>query len=349
MLLYFHIKVDIILILFLLDFHLIISEDNDILPDLFLDLINFLIIFLLGYLYILMGLIFLFFLALLCFFVECVFEFNFTVSKRSNSISCSWGSWTKNLNFNQETNVVFSANNADVPITVTQKTGNTIATYHSTPQNTIRASYSVGEATWFVSQAENYKYVATDTNTLTVNVGVISNSCDVYSGYSEEKEASKVGDIVLPKAGIGDVLYFQMRKNQAAGNQATLRIYGENNNLIDEQKPEAEHMLSYTSHSVTLPAGAKTIQFAKGGTYNDTDDPYIKDIRISRKSWLTLQGSDGSEITSLTMPLNTTSTSVANSKTVKFYIDYSVCAEQIKVASNNAKITVSDALFSTST
>lgn len=278
-------------------------------------------------------------------------SFDVNVTKYSNSISCFWDSWSKNLNFDQGEYVSFTTSNTNytaTPVVVSQTSGTANATYYP-DQGAIYTSHNIGSATWSVYQPEDYKYVATDTNTLTVNVGVISNSCDVYSGYSEEKEASKVGDIDLPKAGIGDVLYFQMRKNQAAGDQATLRIYGENNNLIDEQKPEAEHMFSYTSHSVTLPAGAKKIQFAKGGTYNDTDDPYIKDIRISRKSWLTLQGSDGSEITSLTMPLNTTSTSVANSKTVKFYIDYSVCAEQIKVASNNAKITVSDALFSTST
>lgn len=59
---------------------------------------------------------------------------------------------------------------------------------------------------------------------------------------------------------------------------------------------------------------------------------------------MTIQDVDGNTLSSLTMPINT----INGVKTAVFYVDYSVCAEEVKVVSDNAHVTVSEAVFDAS-
>ena len=277
-------------------------------------------------------------------------SFDVNVTKYANSISCSWGSWTKNLNFNQETNVVFSANNKDVPIVVTQKTGKTIATYHSAPQNTIRASYSVGEATWSVSQAENYKYLAPETKTVTVNVNTVASECYVLDEPAE-KSIGKYGDAEHKQyqtyswSEEGAVLKFKMWKYSDwndVGNYVTLydgagvKIGNDYSYSIGSMKT------SPYEYTITLPAGVRSVRFRNGtGAWEGagTLNTYISNVLVTRKEWFEIEDKDGNSISSLSMPtlrVNNTSTSAT------FYVDYSTCADVIKLVSNNSHITFFD-------
>ena len=283
--------------------------------------------------------------------------FNVNVSKKNNAISCSWGSWTKNLNFNKETNVVFSAKNTDVPIVVTQKTGKTIAIYHSAPQNTIRASYSVGEATWSVSQAENYKYLAPETKTVTVNVGTVPLECYVLDKPAE-KSIGKYGDAEHKQYQTyswteeGAVLKFKMWKFSNAndiGNYVTLydgagaKIGNDYNYSIGSMST------SPTEYTITLPAGVRSVKFRNGtGAWEgaSTLNTYISHVKVTRSTWLNLQDKEGEEIDSLEMPIlliNNAST------TADFYINYNTCADEIKVVSNHPHIKVSEESFESGT
>ena len=293
-------------------------------------------------------------------------SYHVVVNKRANALSCKFDNvtsttWSKTLNFNQETNVVFSANNTDVPIVVTQKTGNTIATYHSAPQNTIRASYSVGQATWSVSQAENYKYLAPETKTVTVNVGTVPLECYVLDEPAEHS-MGKYGDSTFPKAGKasytyswteeGAVLKFKMWKYSNAndiGNYVTLydgagaKIGSDYNYSIGSMST------SPTEYTITLPAGVRSVKFRNGtGAWAgaSTLNTYISNVKVTRSTWLNLQDKEGEEITSLEMPallINNAST------TADFYINYNTCADEIKVVSNHPHITVSESSFESGT
>ncbi|MBR1382128.1 MAG: hypothetical protein IJ554_06615, partial [Paludibacteraceae bacterium] len=166
-----------------------------------------------------------------------------------------------------------------------------------------------------------------------------------YGPAYPDAPAADVGEIILPKTGSGNVLSFQMKKNHLAGDQATVTAFDANNTQLAQWKPSAASSTHYddaSSHTFTLPAGTKKIYFQRGGTLMDSDNPYINNIRISRTEWITLQDVEGNTITSLDKMTNTIG---GNFATATFYVDYSVCASEVRVASNNAHVTVSPASF----
>lgn len=271
-----------------------------------------------------------------------------TINKRANTIVCDWDSWSKNMATDDGAFVNFSSDNTEEgapAINVAQTSGDDVATYYP-DDHALYTGFKLGTATWTVSQAENYKY-AGDTKTLTVNVITVTEGCNVYGPAYPDKEASKVGEINLPKAGAGNVLSFQMKK-KGAGNQAKLTAFDANGNQLAVWYPEAESVWYYddaSSHTYTLPAGTKKINFqcpGESGGIHALDDPYINNIRISRTEWINLQDIDGNTITSLDKMTNTIG---GNSATATFYVDNSVCASEVRVASNNEHIAVSPASF----
>lgn len=268
-----------------------------------------------------------------------------TVNKYANTIVCDWNSWSKDLATDDGAFVNFSSDNTEEgapAINVAQTSGDDVATYYP-DDHALYTGFKLGTATWTVSQAENYKY-AGDTKTLTVNVITVTEGCYVYGPAITDKEASKVGEINLPKAGAGNVLSFQMKYN-GLGGQAKVIAFDANGNQLEEWYPETGYpYVSYDGgHEITLPAGTKKVNFqCPGSGAHALDDPYINNIRISRTEWINLQDVDGNTITSLEKMTNTIG---GNSATATFYVDYSVCASEVRVASNNAHVTVSPASF----
>ena len=268
-----------------------------------------------------------------------------TINKYTNALTCDWDSWSKNMATDDGAFVNFSSDNTEEgapAINVVQTSGDDVATYYP-DDHAIYTGFKLGSATWTVSQAENYKY-AGDTKTLTVNVITVTEGCNVYGPAYPDKEAHAVGEINLPKVGAGNVLSFQMKYN-GLGGQAKVIAFDANGNQLEEWYPETGYpYVSYDGgHEITLPAGTKKVNFqCPGSGTHALDDPYINNIRISRTEWITLQDVGGNTITSLDKMTNTIG---GNSATATFYVDNSVCASEIRVASNNDHITVSPASF----
>lgn len=278
-------------------------------------------------------------------------DFVVTVSKHKNAFSCSWGGWSNTMNFDSETAVTFSSNNPDAASRiVTQTDGAAVATYSA---GKIVSNHHAGTATWSVTQAETYKYKPASA-TCTMTVGTIDAECYVLNEPAEHS-MGKYGDSTFPKAGKasytyswteeGAVLKFKMWKYSGAndiGNYVTLydgagaKIGNDYNYSIGSMST------SPTEYTITLPAGVRSVKFRNGtGAWEgaSTLNTYISHVKVTRSTWLNLQDKDGNSISSLSMPtlrVNNTSTSAT------FYVDYSTCADVIKLVSNNSHITFFD-------
>lgn len=266
-----------------------------------------------------------------------------TVKKYPNSISCSWGTWTKTLNFEKGANITFSSNNnltSITPIVVTQTSGAENATYYPAPDNVIYGSYNNNaSATWSVSQAENYKYVAATTQTLTVNVAKDADpGCDITLFTALTGSSKKVSETDQSNGfdlgGVGVKLSLHIKTNGYAGNDANLYTRTATSGWTKLQEVSAPLGGECDIHNIALPEGTTHIKFTKGGDIG-TDDPYIKDIVVTRTHYFDIENAGGTAITTLDMPQNTPT---GNVKTATFYIDYSTCADKIKLVSSHDRI-----------
>lgn len=288
-------------------------------------------------------------------------SFDVKVSKRSNALTCSWGnSWTKTLNFDGGSYVNISSTYSGepalmsvTPIVVTQTEGDSIATFYPDSVTTehngdaVYASCYIGNAAWSVNQAENYKYLAAETKTLTAQVRKRNDDgCYLIDTPADknDKPVSGIGQIYL--GGVGDVLTFQMKwRGTPAGNDAILYTSPDGTNWDAGQgisaTPWPLTSSSYdtdgNSKTINLPAGTRYIRFEKDGS----DDPYVRNIKVTRKQWFKLTDNGGKEYAApaniLNMPVNELG---GNSQTATFKVDYSVCdVDYIKLVSNHPHIT----------
>lgn len=265
-----------------------------------------------------------------------------TIKKRETTLSCNWDKWGKTLNFNEGIYVIFSSNNELIdfsPINVSQTSGDKNATYYPAPTNYIFASVNDNtDATWNVSQDENYKYEAAVTKIFTVHVSKASapEDCKIilYEGYSDKSE--KVADIpAIDLKGVGEKLSLHITTNGYFGNDAKLYTHTATtdwNYLRDVSAPEGGET---DLNDIDLPVGTTHIKFEEGGKLG-TDNPYIMSIVVTKPRYFNIQDADNANISSLDMPQNTPGGKV---KTAKFYIDYSTCDDTIRLMSTNSQIT----------
>ncbi len=289
-----------------------------------------------------------------------------TINKRDNAISNTykWRDenhtvWSERLSFETGAYVRFSSNNQDAgapQIDVIAKTGTEYATFWPASETQDEngdffwASWNIGVATWEVSQAENYKYKAATAKTFKIIVNVNDDptkcSCNLYSeshDWGDERTASEIDSIGF--GGIGDSLYFDMVKNLAAGNVAKYSLYTDGN-WSGTTNVAAKSEYSYTHFGpidLTLNGNTTAVKFAKSHSQEwwqwDTDDPYINNIKVTRKRWLMIKdkaGKSAKEITSLPQMKR-----YIDDDTVKvtFYVDFSTCDKLVKVASSYDHVT----------
>ena len=262
-----------------------------------------------------------------------------TIKKRPNTLSCNWESWTKTLNFNEGIYTIFSSDNELIdlsPINVTQTSGEKNATYYPDTINYIFASVNDNtDATWDVSQDEDYKYEAAVTKTFSVHVCEASapEDCKVilYKGYSSKSE--KVSDIPpIDLGGVGEKLSLHITTNGYYGNDAKLYTHTASTDwkyLQDVSAPEGGER---DLNDIDLPEGTTHIKFEQKGL----DNPYIMSIVVTKPRYFNIQNASKANISSLTMPQNTPGGKI---KTEKFYIDYSTCDDTIRLNSTNSQIT----------
>lgn len=263
-----------------------------------------------------------------------------TITKHANGLRCTGDTWSKTMTFDQTIETVFTANNADyanTPIQVKQTTGENIAQYESGKVNSF---HNEGTATWTIWQEEDYKYEAAD-KILTVNVGTAeSPDCSIYlfSYTGNEMSVSEFGEsrATWSKVGVAKTLYFEGRRSWGDLDASIVpyqKIDGNWHSLasvkgsLNDQHPSAPFERE-------LDPNATAIKFEKKGGVNTV---YIRHVYVTSTKYFNIKDcATDEEITSLTMPTNTIGD---NATTADFYIDYSTCADEIKLHSSHPHIT----------
>ncbi len=275
----------------------------------------------------------------------------FKIKKYANALTSSTGSWTNDLLLYEEVNLF--SNNTGAPLTVTRTSGDADVTTYDAVNKKIVANFREGTATWTVSQAEDYKYQAATPQTLTVTVGTLpSPGCMLLENQSDTEHGmygNTYHEHTWDAEHAAGVVSFEISKNPAGINQGyKVQQYLDNDGdgnwtWEDVTDYKNDHSTSWGDwKSETLNVNAKGIRFMMKGSV----DNYVRNVSVTRKAYVDTKNTSGATITSLTMPSRTISGAAT---TATFYVDYSTCADEIKVASDNAHITVSDASFASTT
>lgn len=273
-----------------------------------------------------------------------------TVKKYDNEFACSWGSFAYTANFEEIVPVVFTTNNTDYthfPIGIAQTSGATIATLanNDATHNTITASYSIDDATWHLSQAESYKYKATE-HDVTVHVRKLtSGECSLFEDNTEHEFETKITDISghydtpIPVSGHVDKIYFEAKKDLLGVNNFIVE-YSVDNGTSWRTIAQPELYSSYQTYGPYnfegLAEDERVSHIRFGATTGATYSKYYKNIRVTRKTSVTVLDKDNNALETLTMDQNT----IGGTTTAKFYIDYNTCADYVKVASDNSHFTL---------
>ena len=264
-----------------------------------------------------------------------------TIYKHANGLRCTGDTWSKTMTFDQTIETVFTANNADyanTPIQLKQTTGENIAQY---VPGKVNSFHNEGTATWTIWQEEDYKYEAADPKILTVNVGTAeSPDCPIYlfSYTGDEMSVSAFGEnrATWSKVGVAKTLYFEGRRSWGDLDASIVpyqKVNGEWQEMasvkgsLDDQHPSAPFERE-------LDPNATAIKFEKSGGVNTV---YIRHVYVTSTKYFNIKDyATNEEITSLAMPTNTIG---KNATTAEFYIDYSTCADEIKLHSSHPHIT----------
>lgn len=262
--------------------------------------------------------------------------YTFTVDKIANTISCNWDGWSKsNIRFDEEISTILSSTNSDgyASLTVTPTAGTNVARYDGA-NNKVVALCDEGTATWNISQAEDYKYYAATTKTLSVTVAKATPSCYLLEVPGEEgaKLGNEMHEHTWTENNVAGVLSFEVKKgdNSSVGVNVEIQEYV-NGGWSKVNDYGGSITTSYTTKTDALSQGATGIKFKSAGSYKN----YVQNITITRVNWMKLVNAGGSEISSITLP-SRTRTGAASTGT--FYIDYSTCADEIKLVSNNSHV-----------
>lgn len=264
-----------------------------------------------------------------------------TIYKHANGLRCTGDTWSKTMTFDQTIETVFTANNTDyanTPILVKQTTGENIAQYES---GKVKSFHNEGTATWTIWQEEDYKYEAAEPQILTVNVGTAERpDCPIYlfSYTGDEMSVSAFGEnrATWSKVGVAKTLYFEGRRSWGDIDASIVpyqKINGEWQKMasvkgsLDDKYPSAPFERE-------LDPNATAIKFERSGGVNTV---YIRHVYVTSTKYFNIKDcATDEEITSLTMPTNTIG---KNATTAEFYIDYSTCADEIKLHSSHPHIT----------
>ena len=273
-----------------------------------------------------------------------------TVKKYDNAFSCSWGSWTKQVNFDEVFDVEFTTNNEDYthsPIQITQVTGATVATLVKNDDThcTITASYTRDDATWNLYQPESYKYKEASKEGLKVKVRVLSTECYLYEDKTEHSFSTAITDISghfdTPIAISGPVkqIWFDAKRDFAGVDNFVAQYSVDNGaNWRDIVMPGIS--TSYTTYGPYdfqgLQANEKVTHIRFGAKTGATEGKYYRNVKVSRTTSIKPEDEDGNLVETLVMPQNT----IGGTTTAKFYMNYSSCDDVIKIVSNNEHFTV---------
>lgn len=267
-------------------------------------------------------------------------EQTITVTKYENHIIWYFGSEatnTKTLSYDEGVHISYTSDNTDTenaPISIEQTAGSDIATLYN-EQNAIYASYHNGTATWTVSQPEDRKYLAAET-TITVTVVPMAPNCYAVEDASQHSIGwySNRDGIEYTLNGVGESLSIEVWKESAATDAIT--IYGYNSTGSETTIAE------YSASSLSTNAQIKTeslsedivkIKVKAGGTLNK----HFKNLYITRKQLLTPASA------AMVLP----DCEIGGQTSATLSLDWSTCADEIKLACDNPKFTFDKTVITT--
>ena len=269
-----------------------------------------------------------------------------TVKKYDNPFACSWGSWSKTVNFDETTAADFTTNNTDYehfPIVIEQTSGEKVATLERSDatHNSITASYNIGDATWHLTQAESYKYKAATAKDVTIYVRKLTaTECYMFVDNTEHSFETGISDVSghydSPIAVSGPVkqLYFDAKKD-LLGYDYFIVQYSVDNGTNWRTIVEPDLSAIYETYGPYdfpgLAADERVSHIRFGAKTGGTLWKYYKNIKITRTTYLQAVDELNAEIETLQMDQNT----VGSSTTKTFYLDYTTCDETIKLVSSD--------------
>ena len=280
------------------------------------------------------------------------YKIPFVIKKRANTITNSLGGsanlWTKKIGLDDEIALTYTSSNTAVgapSISISQSTGSSIALYNS-GTNKITSNHNIGTATWFISQEEDYKYLASEA-TLTISVDTVSTNCLVLdtiapTGETEWSITTVGTGPAFTLSGPGDKLTFDAYRTTAGGNYFFIQYKTATTNFADIPSDDGGNPLlqegAFRTETVEhLPEGTTQIRFiTKTGA---TLAKHYKNIKVTRKKYLTTKTTEGNNLDTLTIP---TKLKLGTAKTASFYVNYSTCADFIKLKSSNSHFTFSN-------
>lgn len=283
--------------------------------------------------------------------------FRVMVSKHSNTLTCDWGDWVKAMNKNANASVTFGSNNtnyAQTPIEITQTYGEDVAVLadNNATNKTITTNSTNGYATWYLYQAANYKYNSAEADAM-VTVGVPAPpTCYILEDYTEHDEIythindweGHFGNPIAINAP-ADKLWFSARRQLGGFDYFVVQYTVDNGahwrTVVDNPGLSTSYN-NYGPYSFPgLQSNEKVTHIRFGANQGATLGKWYKNIKVSRKAYLNIQDVDHNNIATLTMPTNT----IGNTTQANIYVDYSTCADEIFIESNNPHFTLSKTSF----
>lgn len=271
---------------------------------------------------------------------EATCTFTFHISKHANHINWLFNgeqNITHTLNYNECINTSYSSDNKDIertPITITQTSGTDIASYNE-DANTICASYRNGTATWTISQPEDYKYLAAETTISVIVAPLSSIECDIINSTDviEMENGETKGEFTWNGINAANILSFEAGKNMATA-IGDFEVYAKiENNWKKIQTIKVGDLdgswgnVSYKPFTYQLGSNVSGIRFKNAGDYSR----YVRNIRITRNEHLTPSSTN----------LTISPVKLGNRDSVSFTLQWSTCADDIRIVSDNPHFTLS--------
>ncbi|MCQ2327911.1 MAG: hypothetical protein MJZ59_00985 [Paludibacteraceae bacterium] len=274
-----------------------------------------------------------------------------TVTKHNNNISIngSQDSYQAAIYMEAQQAINLTATNTNYsgsPITATQTAGNTIALLNAA-QTQVTSNHNLGDATWTVSQPENYKYKAANA-TFTIHVVKQAETTDCYVlNAPAEKSYGKYGDCEnksyqdFTLTGPGKTLSFNMWKYSGA-NDIGMKVYGydaSGNQVFLQEYSIGSMKTSAYPYSFDISSNVTRIRIQNGGgsyVSASTLNCYASDVRVTRATYL-----NASDITIDTQSDNTTLIYPGMIGTGFFHVEYSLAnGGDLQIVCDNDKFTI---------
>lgn len=270
--------------------------------------------------------------------------YTYTVTKHNNNISINGtqDSYAANAFMDGYAQINLTATNTDYvgsPITATQTAGNTIALLNAA-QTQVSSNHNLGDATWTVSQPENYKYKAANA-TFTIHVVKEAEAMDCYVlNDANERSWSTISNSGSygPFDAAGTTLLFEAKRTAILGFSNTTEFYAEystdGSNWTNCLTINLENKDQWYPLSCSIPETAKYVRFET--KVDATGYKHICNVRVTRKTDL-----NASDFTINTQSDNTTLIYPGKTGTGSFHVDYSLAnGGDLKIVCDNPKFTI---------